>query len=273
MALDPATHDEVVRIAEAAGLRAAREVLKAAPTTGLLTQPSWVPATVSGDTDPGDNATVRVDGDTDPLTGGALNGTGSVVADGTRVLVLVRPNGGAVIQGRLDAPAVDPELGWVMIEHRTVSGAASVSFTPPTSGYVDLRFRHRVKSNQAADQAVNISYNGDTTTANYFRQLLVSLAGTPTGASAASRNAWNATGTAATDRVGVGETIVYDYLSAADDKQSLTMMFAQSSTGIAGVVGIVWFQGNSHNPITTVTFTPAAGTLTGTVTMEAFAVA
>lgn len=154
---------EIERIA----LRAAREMVTHAPTSGLLTQPAWVPATVTAETDVGVDASILVDGDEDVLASSARNATGTLLAEGTRVLVLFRPNGGAVIQGRLDAPVLDsaPDLpGWHVIDViPELAGTDTMIFSNISQDYDALRIAGYIRVASAnVNVVLSMRLNGDS---------------------------------------------------------------------------------------------------------------
>lgn len=87
----------LTRLMERIAVRAAVQVVKAAPSTGLLTQPSWVMGTVSGGGAAGASLQVFIDGSTEAIP--IENGAGVPLPDAARVQVLFRPTGGAIITG------------------------------------------------------------------------------------------------------------------------------------------------------------------------------
>lgn len=149
--------------AEAVAVRAARETVRAAPTSGLLTQPAWGNATVSGDTLPGADVSLLVDGTADVLPSAAQNATGHTLRDGMRVLVLYRPNGGALVKGMLDAVDDDPVLGWHVLDTiPALSGTGTMIFSSISQDYDALRITGYIRVASAnVNVVLSMRLNGD----------------------------------------------------------------------------------------------------------------
>lgn len=250
--------DEDRRWVERVALRAARDTVANSPTTGLMTQPSWVGGTVQVLCSPGEEASVMLDGDAagGGTAIGAMNLTGQVLLVNARVLVLIRPSGGAVVDG---VTGGNGGLGWHLLETKTLTAAtAAFTFTPPTAGYTDLKFLMKASSDQAADQNVDLALNGDTTVGNYFRLTMLNVGGVYAGgAGGVSRIIAAVPAFAA--RESLNEITIAGYLSAVNNKQVFATVSSQGSLSQIGVEHLTWFGGSSTSPITTVAFTPAAG--------------
>lgn len=164
---------EVQRIAEAVGLRTARETLLAAREGVGLPRDEWQPGTVSASVAVGEDVTVRLDRDVNAVTV-ARNLTGGYVSAGARVQVLLVPPHGAYIMGMYT-----PRSGWQVIDHQTLTATGALTFDAIPSTYTHLEL---VLSGRAAFAAVSVlaaaRFNSDSG-ANYdveYHQALATIA-------------------------------------------------------------------------------------------------
>lgn len=101
-------HEQELRLVEQIALRAAGEVVKAAPSSGLMTQAALRPgATVAGAV-PGGTVQVTLVGDSGPIA--AANVMPVAVGAGIRVMVYVTPQGGAFVVGAMPKPETSVTL-------------------------------------------------------------------------------------------------------------------------------------------------------------------
>lgn len=228
--------------------RAIRESLIVAQDGGTFA-PTWRPATVQARSVAPDSASVLVDGDSVALD--AQNVTGTQLSVGQRVLVLFVPPHGIFVHS-----LIGPATGWVELDHQVLTAAAATfTFTPPQSGYLDLKFIMRASSDQAGDQNVLLTLNGDLG-ANYFRLPFINVGGVVGVAGALSTIITAVPATA--NRISNNTITIVEYMSARE-KQIFSLVSSQGSISQIGMEHITWFNAVALNPIVTVQFTAAVG--------------
>lgn len=165
--------DNDVRLVEQIALRAARETVHAAPKTGLLTQPVWVPATVSGGGAPGGEVWVFVDGDENAEAIPVENASGVPLGDQARVMVLFRPTGGALIVGHAGGSGAG-----LASAVKLDTDAALLSLVVP-QGANEFELRASLRSNRAALQdSIAVRLNEDAAS-TYLTAYLYNVGTTP----------------------------------------------------------------------------------------------
>lgn len=139
-----------------------------------------------------------------------------------------------------------------------LGGLASLTFAGIPSGYEHLQLRWIGKDNRGAtSDGVNMVFNGDTTSGNYYGHRLYG-----DGSSAVSQNfsgystGW-INGTSTGSIFGACVSDILDYASTAKNKTVRTLGGNDiNGGGEAGIYSMLW---NNTNAITSITLTPSNG--------------
>lgn len=142
--------------------------------------------------------------------------------------------------------------------------AASIGFSPIPEGWSSLRIIGQLRSDRAGSvsDGGSVSFNGDTTDANYEHQVLQATNGTVQGAlTISNRVLIAATGAAATaDQFGIADVTIPAYATANNRKKALCTTFRDETVLAAAFIamrGMLW---KNTAPITSVSFAPSVGT-------------
>jgi len=147
------------------------------------------------------------------------------------------------------------------------AAAASITFTGVESAPAARVSLYARTDRAAAEDGVNIAFNGDTTTANYSRQVLLgSGAGVTASQTAANRTPVDVEGDTATANIFGGGTLLVPNFASDDRHKSFIGLAGQGAANEARVISQRW---RDTDPITDITFTPFGGAnfLAGTVAM------